>query len=690
MPFPVAYNNVLTIPPGAGLSQRIVVDGVRGAIFEYDADNNFVGSWASTAGTDPYGNPYPAGFDLSASTISGMIEIIIGSATGSSVTLNPNLGQAFNISQTIGGTLQAALQLTTTDSNEVLSAFLAAMVLTTSATPKMATVLTSPLAATPATGAAMVLLSENDGGTDTAGIMFGTISTPDDSTEVFTPILLIVPFGFVLYSASSGIVTVTKTSGSGSISVPASSVVKAECWGPGAGGAQGQNQNQFVPGPKEGGVGGGAGAYSQEPNLVTPPSGLVTYVVGSGGTGGLGGFGTPGSAASTITGASATVTANPGQAKGPSNDYSTAPPGGTASSNTISNPGGAGSFQGGSAVLHGLAGGSSAGPGGAGTTSGAGRQNPTAPPAGGAIGGTGGSNAPTVGTAGAAPGAGGGGGGVSPATGGATAVGGNGANGQVRVTYTTGAPAVLLSAVAAGFTDPFGTAIAANINTSFSATMNNLLINVLRLANQASAPAATSGETILYSTSGGNAAMINPSGLKQSISGGGQTGGGTTVTAAALTSIASATINANDAVVGAVYELVAFGHGTTGSTAQLLLFAVQIAGATLGAAQGPAAAAFPAAADAFRWAATARIVVETTGSGGTAFGNIEGTVSIFPGANLVPGTPADFTIPFVGGDSTAGAMNTTAAQTLGIAVQWGSTTGAPTITCDAFYMKRVV
>lgn len=59
--------NVVTYPPGASQTQaRIVIDGVRGAIFEYTAGGPagaLASSWASVADTDPYGNPYPAGFN---------------------------------------------------------------------------------------------------------------------------------------------------------------------------------------------------------------------------------------------------------------------------------------------------------------------------------------------------------------------------------------------------------------------------------------------------------------------------------------------------------------------------------------------------------------------------------------------------------------------------------------------------
>lgn len=71
---PVSVQDTVTYPPGAVPGQqRIVIDGTRGAIFEYLngaglgntlADNPLAGSWASSAGTDPYGNIYPQGLQV--------------------------------------------------------------------------------------------------------------------------------------------------------------------------------------------------------------------------------------------------------------------------------------------------------------------------------------------------------------------------------------------------------------------------------------------------------------------------------------------------------------------------------------------------------------------------------------------------------------------------------------------------
>lgn len=79
----VGLTNVLTIPPGAtSTQQRIVIDGVRGAIFEYAAGGPLgalVSSWASSAGTDPYGNVYPAGFSIGLGSVFAGTDFIISS-----------------------------------------------------------------------------------------------------------------------------------------------------------------------------------------------------------------------------------------------------------------------------------------------------------------------------------------------------------------------------------------------------------------------------------------------------------------------------------------------------------------------------------------------------------------------------------------------------------------------------------
>lgn len=103
MQSPNSLQSVVTYPVGAGLGQRIVIDGPRGAIFEYDSGNNLVGSWASSAGTDPYGHPYPAGFSITTGTISGNF-FVINSSGFFIYSGPPALGNLTSSATSLGGT----------------------------------------------------------------------------------------------------------------------------------------------------------------------------------------------------------------------------------------------------------------------------------------------------------------------------------------------------------------------------------------------------------------------------------------------------------------------------------------------------------------------------------------------------------------------------------------------------------
>lgn len=287
-------------------------------------------------------------------------------------------------------------------------------------------------------GAAIVLKAQNDGGTDTAGIDIGIVTTPDDSTEVFTPILSIYPYAVVLYGGASGITVVTKTSGSGTINgLPAT--VKAEAWGAGAS-LSGVSAGASALG------GCGSGGYSQEPALAT--AGSVTYSVPASANG-LGGAPPD----CTIVGSAVTVTAHSGFA-GTGSGFGN---GAAASGNTIAFAGARGGNPSFADPGGGGGGAGSAGPGGAGnhgdagSPSGGGAAGTGA--SGGANGGAGG-NPSSNGGAGSAPGGGGGGGGTD-------ADGRIGGPGQIRLTYSSGTPPVIASWSTVAFTDQFGTVIQA-------------------------------------------------------------------------------------------------------------------------------------------------------------------------------------------------------------------------------------
>lgn len=119
-----AVLNVLTIPPGASItSPRIVLDGVRGAVFVYTSggpSGSLIGSWAGQAGTDPYGNPYPAGLNVGSNSNVPFPEVFVqatapsGTIQTNSIWFNTTSGtiETWNGSAWVTGTLNASNMIT--------------------------------------------------------------------------------------------------------------------------------------------------------------------------------------------------------------------------------------------------------------------------------------------------------------------------------------------------------------------------------------------------------------------------------------------------------------------------------------------------------------------------------------------------------------------------------------------------
>jgi hypothetical protein len=408
------------------------------------ASGNLVAWFAPGSGTDSFGNAFTEGLNIG--------------GTGQNIALLPLQNSAFNVTTAIAGTLEAIASLGTGDASQVVAGILGSLLLGTATATKETTVLGSPLNSSSA--AYILLESENDGSTDTAIITLGTVTSPDSGTTlVYTPVATFTPYAFLLYGASSGTVTVTKTSGSGTIPVPGGvTTAKAECWGSGGGGGNGVD-----------GSAGGGGEYAAEASLAVTGGGTVAYSVGAAGSGGASGTAdNPGGNGgnSTLTGSSVTVTAHGGSGSG-SPGFGA---GGTGSANTTHFDGGAGGifvngFNGnGGAGGGSSAGTSSAGNQGFGSTSNTGASGGSAPAGGGAggSGGNGGAGVNQAGTAGSAPGGGGGAGGFNT-TNNNGGTGGSGSHGQVRLTYSSGNPTILLSVAAASGSDQFGTAYPAGL-----------------------------------------------------------------------------------------------------------------------------------------------------------------------------------------------------------------------------------
>lgn len=212
------------------------------------------------------------------------------------------------------------------------------------------------------------------------------------------------------------------------------------------------------------------------------------------------------------------------------------------------------------------------------------------------------------------------------------------------------------------------------------------------LVNTAPQPPNTLSDRIqLYAASSGVPAYLDASGLQMGMQGAQPaTFPVIAVTAASLTNIATATVPANDANVGAVYELEVNGSGTqAATTAVTLQFAVALGGnvmstATLGAN-------FMAAGTSFRWKCRARVICHTTGNTGTWSSEVEGIVSVSGTTLLTSGaSSANATNSFINCEiASFTTVDTTASQTLALQCAWGSVTGSPTLTSRVAIFKRI-
>jgi hypothetical protein len=459
----------MVVAPGgaAGVFKgRLVVvfgSGTGSGIFIYSGTpgaGNPPVLWAVAPGVtqDPFGNTVAAvlgaGNPSGANTqIDATGDITLTGTGNSQLQLQPAANLPFSLTTSLTGIMESLGLFGSGDSNQTQAGVISGITLGTSTAAKMGTLITSPYGGS-GSGMGLLLEATNDGGTDTPFGTFGTVST-QGGTLTFQPVVAMLPYAVLFYESTGALTVVTKTTGSGTIPIPVGvSTVLGECWGAAAGGPNSEGSNAAS-----------GGEYAAEPALAVTGGGTVSYVVASGGAGApANGSPTQGSAASgntTLTGNAVTVTAHPGL---PGTVAGSPAAGGTGSTNTTHHDGGAAGQ--GSTQSGGAGGGASAGPSAVGGTGGAvtgdhGASGGTAP-SGGGNGGKGGNGTPltqTAGSNGSAPGGGGGGGGG----GSSSKTGGTGANGQVRVTYASGAPALLASFAAASGTDQFGTAYPAGV-----------------------------------------------------------------------------------------------------------------------------------------------------------------------------------------------------------------------------------
>lgn len=167
--------------------------------------------------------------------------------------------------------------------------------------------------------------------------------------------------------------------------------------------------------------------------------------------------------------------------------------------------------------------------------------------------------------------------------------------------------------------------------------------------------------------------------------------GAVTVTAAVMTDLTGTfTIPANDAVVGNMYEIEAWGNGSQGSTQQRLLWQVVLGGVAM--TSPSIGSTYMAASQNFRWKAQARVICLSTGSTGTWQSSLELFLSVFggdwssgPGGSSTSETSAGISCESSGTTT----LDTTVAQGLKIQCSWAATTGAPTITKRIAFQRKL-
>jgi len=392
--------------------------------------------WAVAPGVtaDPFGNTVAAvlgaGNPAGPSTqVDATGDVTLTGPGGIQLALTPSAALPFSLTSVFGGVMQTIMSLGSGDLSQTQPGVVSGITLGTGSAAKMGTLITSPYGST---GMGLLLQAENDGATDTASAVIGTVTT-QAGTLTFTPSMAVYPSAVIVYAGGGTVNVITHTAaGSGTDPIPATAAATAlgETWGHAGNGGPGSSVG--------GGHGAGSGGYSAEPALAITPGGTVAWTVGAHG------------ADTTLTGSAVTITAHPGQ------DGALGGAGAPSSGATVAQPGAAGG-NGAAAGGGGGGGGSpgSGGPGGAGhpgTTSGGGSGGAAA--SGGAAGGKGGApGAGHNGLAGGSPGAGPGGSGVN------TFTSTSGPAGQTRLTFTSGSFTVLAAVSQTAFTDQFGNAI---------------------------------------------------------------------------------------------------------------------------------------------------------------------------------------------------------------------------------------
>lgn len=185
----------------------------------------------------------------------------------------------------------------------------------------------------------------------------------------------------------------------------------------------------------------------------------------------------------------------------------------------------------------------------------------------------------------------------------------------------------------------------------------------------------------------GQPSYINDVGMVMEVSGGQLANVSPTVVAVAgQTTVASLVVPPGDSVPGSIYQLTAFGFGTTGSTGASNTQTCNLSHGGVGGGSQTAGSSLFGTSQAFRWWINASLVCITNGAGGTFFSY--GCWALAQsGSNILPTSVQAVAIPI--GTSAAFSVDTTSTETFRINLNWGAVTGSPTLTSVAAFGQKI-
>jgi hypothetical protein len=210
-------------------------------------------------------------------------------------------------------------------------------------------------------------------------------------------------------------------------------------------------------------------------------------------------------------------------------------------------------------------------------------------------------------------------------------------------------------------------AVAAGSDSFGNAYPQGLMAAQLTLPNQAGAPAAFAGGSVLYSSTAGRPFYLSSAGASAvlercSINVAQFTSAAVSATGPGSVIGAPLSYQANEGAQGSEYEVEIDGLITTGSgAANVLTFGLGVDGAILGAQYG-VGAVFLVASKTFTYTLRFKLALLTTGAGGTAFLSADGSIAQ-TGANIGSTSLISFAVS-ANSSGAAKAIDTTAAHTI--------------------------